>query len=96
MNQEFLTELRDLCNKHLMADQILNKEEKPKKSAKKADAEVEPEAALTIDDVRAGLMDHSKRHGKENTFKLLIEFKAKTVSEVKEKDYKAIFAKAKL
>ena len=95
---EFIRELRDLCDKHLAAEEIGDAPAPAAKKSKKAVKE-EPEAeeaAPTQEDVRSALIGYSKKHGKENTFKLLLSFGAKTVSEVKAKDYREILGKAKL
>jgi hypothetical protein len=91
---EFIRELRDLCDKYLVAEKVATEEPKAKKKKPKDDEKVETPA--TLDDVRSSLIEHSKKHGKENTFRLLLSFNAKTVSEVKEKDYPEILAKARL
>ena len=94
---EFIRELRDLCDKHLAAEKVgASDDVKVKAPKKKSEPKVEEQKAVTLDDVRSALIGHSKRHGKENTFKLLLEFGAKTVSEVSEKDYRNILNKAEL
>lgn len=94
MNLEFIKELRDLCDKHLAAEAIGDAPAKPAKKTKPADDAPLPEP--TQEDVRAAMINYSKKHGKENTFKLLLAFGAKTVSEINKKDYKEILGKAKL